>query len=71
MGKNNRNTKNKKNNKKNNRNNRNNQVINDSEEVMGYVINPQAVNGENGDIIGVETPLGTVLNFKNQNLFLN
>ena len=46
----------------------NNQVINDSEEVMGYVINPQAVNGENGDIIGVETPLGTVLNFKNQNL---
>ena len=46
----------------------NNQVINDSEEVIGYVIDPRAVNGQNGEIIGVETPTGTVLNFKNQNL---
>lgn len=46
----------------------NKQVVNDSEEVIGYVINPQSVNGALGETIGVETPLGTVLNVKNQNL---
>ena len=46
----------------------NNQVVNDEEEVVGYIINPEAVNGKNGVVIGTETPLGTVLNYKNQNL---
>ncbi|MBR2274253.1 MAG: TrbI/VirB10 family protein [Alphaproteobacteria bacterium] len=46
----------------------NNQVINDSEEVIGYIIKPQQVNGKNGEVIGIETPLGRVLNYDNQNL---
>lgn len=46
----------------------NNQVVNDTEEVIGYVVHPQNVNGKNGDILGVENTLGAVLNYKNQNL---
>ena len=46
----------------------NNQVINDAEEVIGYMITPKVVNGKKGAVIGVETPLGTVLNYKSQNL---
>ena len=46
----------------------NNQVINDAEEVIGYLINPKIVNGKQGLVIGIETPTGTVLNYKSQNL---
>ena len=46
----------------------NNQVVNDDEEIIGYLINPKIVNGKKGSVIGIETPLGTVLNYKNQNL---
>ena len=46
----------------------NNQVVNDAEEVIGYLVNPKIVNGKKGAVIGIETPLGTALNYKSQNL---
>ena len=46
----------------------NNQVLNDAEEIIGYIITPQIVNGKKGEVIGIESPLGTVLNYKSQNL---
>ncbi|MCM1323698.1 MAG: TrbI/VirB10 family protein [Acetobacter sp.] len=46
----------------------NRQVISDTEEVMGYIIYPQGVWGDKGEILGVETPLGSVLNYDNRNL---
>ena len=46
----------------------NHQVVNDAEEVIGYVIEPQNVIGSDGNGIGIQNPLGSVLNYKNQNL---
>lgn len=46
----------------------NQQVINETEEVIGYVVFPQAVLGDKGGVLGVETPVGMVLNYDNQNL---
>lgn len=46
----------------------NNQVLNDAEEIIGYIVTPQVVNGKKGEILGIESPLGTVLNYKSQNL---
>lgn len=46
----------------------NRQVINETEDVIGQIIYPQIASGVNGKILGVQTPLGTILNYTNQNL---
>ena len=46
----------------------NKQVINDNEEVIGYIIEPSVVIGEKGEIIGSQNSHGEVLNYKDENL---
>jgi len=46
----------------------NNQVVNETETVIGYVVYPQAATGDNGVVLGVESPLGAVLSYDNRNL---
>jgi type IV secretion system protein VirB10 len=44
----------------------NGQVLNDSEEVVGRIITPRSVSGENGKSVGVQTRLGTAINYQNE-----
>ncbi len=44
----------------------NHQVINDAEEVIGQVVFPEIANGINRKVLGVQSALGTIINYGNE-----